>query len=147
MVSISLPVPNVVTVKSLSTFTRESQVGATADSSPTFPDVSLNLGGAVKNSLGEITHYVGAFVDITARKAAEARILDRNEQLNAIYELSPDGFVSFDTCGRVRFASPAFLRMTGYVDKEIIGLDEAAFSELLSRSCRPEAPFVGIEAL
>ncbi len=82
-----------------------------------------------------------------ARLTAEARILDRNEQLNTLFALSPDGFVSFDAGRRVKYANPAFLAMTGFVESELIGLDEAAFSARLSRDCRPETPFLGIDAM
>jgi PAS domain-containing protein len=33
-------------------------------------------------------------------------------QLDEIFNLSPDGLVSFDRAGLVKYASPAFLRMT-----------------------------------
>jgi signal transduction histidine kinase len=81
------------------------------------------------------------------RNAAEARILDRNEQLNTLFTLSPDGFVSFDADRRVKYANPAFLAMTGFVEAELVGLDEDAFSARLGRDCRPETPFVGIGAM
>ena len=74
----------------------------------------------------------------TARMAASLQ--DRTEQLNAIFDLSPDGFVSFDTEHRVKYASPAFFRMTGLQSVEIMGLDEAVFSARLARGCLdPEA--------
>jgi signal transduction histidine kinase len=81
------------------------------------------------------------------RSAAEARILDRNEQLSTLFALSPDGFVSFDRERRVKYANPAFLAMTGYVEAELIGLDEEAFSARLARDCRPETPFAGLPAM
>jgi signal transduction histidine kinase len=85
--------------------------------------------------------------EIRRREAAEARIGDRNEQLNAIFELSPDGFVSFDATRRVKYANPALLRMTGYAERELVGLDEAAFSERLAKDCVAGTRFVGIAAL
>jgi len=78
---------------------------------------------------------------------AQAHAEDRTEQLNAIFSLSPDGFVSFDAARRVKYASPAFLHLTGLHASEITGLDEAAFSERLARECTEEARFTGVAAL
>ena len=85
--------------------------------------------------------------EIRRREAAEERISDRNEQLNTIFELSPDGFVSFDEAYRVKYANPALLRMTGYAERDLVGLDEAVFSERLAKDCVAGTRFVGIAAL
>lgn len=78
---------------------------------------------------------------------SQAATRDRTEQLNAIFDLSPDGFVSFDAQRRVTFANRAFLRMTGTENSDIIGLEETGFSALLARLCLPEASFPGVAAL
>lgn len=75
------------------------------------------------------------------------RIGDRNEQLNAIFELSPDGFVAFGSQGRVKYANPAFHRLTGLSPSEVVGLDEASFTERLAQACLPKARFPGLAAL
>jgi signal transduction histidine kinase len=103
--------------------------------------------------------------DITERKAAESELEqyrigleklvdqrtmelnDRSEQLNTIFALSPDGFVSFDNQHRVSFANLAFLRMTGLTAPEIHGLHETAFSQLLARLCLSNARFASVAAL
>jgi signal transduction histidine kinase len=69
------------------------------------------------------------------------------QQLVAIFELSPDGFVSFDVRRVVMYASPAFIRMTGLEEAEIAGLDEDTFSERLLRRCAEHALFPGVAAL
>jgi len=75
------------------------------------------------------------------------RIGDRNEQLNAIFELSPDGFVAFDSQQRVKYANPAFHRLTGLSASEVVGLDEARFSDRLAQACQSKARFPGLAAL
>ena len=80
-------------------------------------------------------------------ESALGRIREHTEQLNAIFDLSPDGFISFDAQRRVKYASPAFFRMTGLPSAEIIGVGEAAFSDRLARACLDPARFPGIEAL
>ena len=72
---------------------------------------------------------------------------DRSEQLNAIFELSPDGFVSFDAAHRVKYANPAFQRLLGMKKGEIAELEEADFTAKLAQACTAEARFPGIEAL
>ena len=81
----------------------------------------------------------------TARIAASLQ--DRTEQLNAIFDLSPDGFVSFDAQHHVKYASPAFFRMTGLKSGDIVGLDEAVFSARLAKVCLDAADFPGLAAL
>lgn len=80
-------------------------------------------------------------------EVALERIQDRTEQLNAIFDLSPDGFVSFDTQGCVQYASPAFSRMTGMTLDQALGLDEAEFSTRLAQLCQPSARFPGVGVL
>ncbi len=76
---------------------------------------------------------------------ARAQAEDRTEQLNVIFELSPDGFVSFDTAHRVKYANPAFERLTWLPPAEIIQLDEHEFSALLGHKCTTQFP--GVAAL
>ena len=80
-------------------------------------------------------------------ETALGSIREHTEQLNAIFDLSPDGFISFDARHCVKYASPAFFRMTGLVSDAITGLDEAAFSERLAGACLDPARFPGIAAL
>ena len=81
----------------------------------------------------------------TARMAASLQ--DRTEQLNAIFDLSPDGFVSFDAQHHVKYASPAFFRMTGLESTEIIGLDEVIFSARLAKGCLDPGAFPNLAEL
>jgi len=85
---------------------------------------------------------LGAALNVMSQAIAE-----RIDQLKAIFDLSPDGFVSFDAARRVQYASPAFFNMTGLGCEELVGLDEAAFSARLSQLCSPTAAFPGVPAL
>lgn len=96
---------------------------------------------------GSLLGTVGFARDISERRFAEASIRDRNEQLNTIFALSPDGFVSFDIDFRLKFANRAFLRMTSLDEEQIIGLSETEFSELLAAECIPTAQFPGVARL
>lgn len=68
-------------------------------------------------------------------------------QLDAIFALSPDGFVAFDRQRRVQYVSPAFLNMIGIGSAEVIGCDEACFAALMSSRSKPEAAFPGFDAM
>jgi len=63
----------------------------------------------------------GNRIDITALKRATAVIEDRNAQLDAIFQLSPDGLVSFDRTGHVENVNTAFVDTTGISAAEIVG--------------------------
>ncbi len=83
------------------------------------------------------------------REAEEARSRAEEgaEQLKAIFDLSPDGFVSFDAERRVKYLSPAFVQLTGLEAESTLGLDEAAFSQCLAAACTAATRFAGVAAL
>ena len=80
-------------------------------------------------------------------QAKESVVSDRNAQLDAIFTLSPDGFIAFDQAGRVKYANPAFLHMTGLNVADVLGKSEDEFSRQLADLCRPSARFGGVHAV
>lgn len=92
-------------------------------------------------------HLVHIRNELQQRMLAQERLEEQTGQLNAILELSPDGFVSFDRSSRVQYANAAFCRMTGLVAQRLSGLDEQDFSAVLAAQCAAQAPFPGIAAL
>jgi signal transduction histidine kinase len=69
--------------------------------------------------------------EITRREQVEVALKARTAELDAIFNLSPDGFVSFDQSHRVSYVSPAFLRMTRLDAQAVIGIDENSFIALM----------------
>ena len=69
---------------------------------------------------------------------------DQNAQLNALFSLSPDGFVAFAQNGSVKFVNPAFQTMTGIDRRELIGKDEGVLDEELKQRCEQLGAFMGI---
>ena len=102
----------------------------------------------LEKSMAELrTEYA---MRLTAQRELEialGRIRDRNAQLNGIFDLSPDGFISFDEERRVKYANPGFFRLTGIRDEEIIGLDEDDFSQRLAALCIEQAQFPSVATL
>jgi PAS domain S-box-containing protein len=90
----------------------------------------------IKNTSGRILHievstspvkYYGkrgliSFLrDVTERKILEAEKKETQERLESLIELAPDGIVTADLNGVITSVNTAFLNITGYEEKEIIG--------------------------
>jgi signal transduction histidine kinase len=84
---------------------------------------------------------------MAARQLAQRQVQDRTEQLNAIFTMSPDGFVSFDQHRCVKYVNPAFTQMTAPGAAALEGMNEQDFSAWLLQRCSAHARFIGIEAL
>ncbi len=107
----------------------------------------LDRGQALFDTDGQMVRMAGSHADISERRAAENQAQERTEQLHAIFELSPDGFVSFDHAGRVSYVNPAFLTMTHLHAGNVVNLEETDFSDLLASLCIPENRFRGVAEL
>ena len=116
-----------------------------ADGTRQVAEVSLS---PVRAEGGELTHFVGILSDVTARVHAEEADAERRAQLDAVFGLSPDGFVLFDATEKMVFANPAFERLTGigWSDQQE-ALTLAAFELALGARATAEAPPVSVHAL
>ena len=85
--------------------------------------------------------------EMRARQKEQRQTEERNAQLNAIFDLSPDGFVSFDAQMRVNYINPAFRQMTSMGKEVLEGVDENDFSVWLAWRCAASTPFLGVAAL
>jgi signal transduction histidine kinase len=74
--------------------------------------------------------------ELERRRSAQLQASERTEQLNAILELSPDGFVAFDAEGQLSYASAAFVGLMGAGDVKFEGLNEREFYAWLILRCR-----------
>jgi signal transduction histidine kinase len=86
-------------------------------------------------------HLVRLRRELQARLAAQKQAEERTEQINAIFSLSPDGFVGIDDRGHISYVNPAFQHMTGDTGQALEGMDEKSFSQWLSRLCEGGARY------
>jgi signal transduction histidine kinase len=106
------------------------------DALPTMP-----AGLSVEASQDEI----GAITQAVARVGAQLR--ETNERLEAVFSLSPDAFVSFDSHQRISLASHALGGMTGLDVEALQGQAAQVFFARLQALCGPHSPQPSLQAL
>jgi two-component system, OmpR family, sensor histidine kinase VicK len=79
-------------------------------------------------------------------QAHEATLAAQNEQLGAIFALSPDGLVTFSRDEQVQFVNQAFLDLTGLQQAQVVGQHARELDALLQARARPGQVFAGLEA-
>ncbi len=101
----------------------------------------------VDEGTGSVRHYVGVLNDVTERERSRMAIAERSARLNAVFDLSPDGFVVFDREGRLVYCNRAFQAMTGL--DPLAGEDAltlAGFDHAFHALCDPAQPYPPVEA-
>ncbi|TXC67050.1 PAS domain S-box protein [Piscinibacter aquaticus] len=93
---------------------------------------------------GEVTHYVGVQSDVTERERARFALAERSARLNAVFDLSPDGFVVFDREGQMVYCNPAFVQMTGW--DASLPCDLESFDRRFGTLCNPAQDYAPVAA-
>ncbi|MEY4719242.1 MAG: hypothetical protein RL563_1860 [Pseudomonadota bacterium] len=91
----------------------------------------LDRGIMLRDIEGKAYRMVGSHADITLLKKTEEALLQRENELNAIVSISPDGIVTIAENSVIQSANPAFVNMTGFDIQKLIGLSEKAFEQAL----------------
>jgi PAS domain S-box-containing protein len=108
------------------------------DGSLYFNELSI---APVPEPSGRVRHYVGVINDVTERERSRMAIAERSARLNAVFDLSPDGFVVFDGLGQLVYCNPAFLQMTGWDQgPEVQAMTMAEFDRRFALLCDPTQP-------
>ena len=93
---------------------------------------------------GQVQHYVGILNDVSERERARMAIAERSARLNAVFDLSPDGFVVFDREGQMVYCNQAFVQMTGWDASQ--GCDIVGFDRQFVALCNPAQAYVPVAA-
>jgi PAS domain S-box-containing protein len=104
------------------------------------PDGSLRFlygrGAIVTERGGRPVRLIGAVLDITARKQAEAALRRANDRLQAVIQSAPLAILSYDAEGIVQTWNPAAERMFGWTPSEVIGKMLPIVPEEQQEACR-----------
>lgn len=84
---------------------------------------------AVRDSLGNITHYVGSFFDISERKRAEDELAHGKALFEAIFSGIPDAIVYANVKREVVSINPAFSNLFGLNIDDLAGNSTSVFYE------------------
>lgn len=93
---------------------------------------------------GEVTHYIGVQSDVTERERARFALAERSARLNAVFDLSPDGFVVFDREGQMVYCNQAFVQMTGW--DASLPCDLESFDRRFGTLCNPAQAYAPVAA-
>lgn len=96
---------------------------------------------------GHPYRMAGSLQDVHEQHLTQDALKESSERLGAVLNLSPDGFVSFGSDGRVTYASPALEKLTGLSEGAVVGRDEAAFLGLLLQRSTRGGGMMNFEAL
>lgn len=83
---------------------------------------------------------IGQFLE---RKGSEQRLMQLTTELDAIFNLSPDGFLSFDGDGRVSYINRSLLAMLGLERTTVRGITEHDFDATVAERCASPGDYHG----
>ena len=89
---------------------------------------------AIVNAYGE-RRFIAIQTDITEQVNYIKTIENDQEDMDALFSLSPDGMVVLDSEDRVSHVNDAFVGMTGLQSNQMIGIEESALDALLAGLC------------
>jgi PAS domain S-box-containing protein len=105
------------------------EIGVIVDNEPKWIDIDIR---ALFDDRHAIVNLIAIGRDITEQKKAQSLNERLTVELNTIFDLSPDGFVSFDEDGRLSQVNRAFIRMTGLNEEALADIDSEGFEQLIN---------------
>lgn len=70
---------------------------------------------------GRVIGAQGSFREITDRNRIFEQLRESEEKWRSLVELAPDGITTLNMKGVITSVNPAFLRLTGYTEDEVVG--------------------------
>ncbi len=77
-------------------------------------------GVPILDKTGKLLGYRGADTDVTDRKRTEEALRESEERYRTVLEASPDPIVAYDMEGKVIYLNPAFTRVFGWTQEELL---------------------------
>ncbi len=102
---------------------------------------------ALRDESDTPTGFLGVVSDVSEQRQARERLQRFSSEMQAIFTLSPDGFVALDERGRVTYANPAFLALTGMATGALQGAGEDDLYRRLAPLCEPGHGLAPIAAM
>ena len=96
--------------------------------------------GAAEFEGGEAVRLVGAFQDVTARKAIETQLAENHELLQTTLDSIGDAVITTDIAGTIRWLNPVAERLTGWSKADAVGLPLAMVFVIVNEETRLAAP-------
>jgi len=94
----------------------------------------------IRDQQGKVEHMAGSITDISLLKETEKQLSNRQQELDAIINLSPDGIVTINHGGRVQSVNAMFLTFTGLTAQDVVGNTEAQLLAKLKAISLPDCP-------
>jgi PAS domain S-box-containing protein len=89
--------------------------------------------------------FIAIQTDITKQVNYIKTIEDNQEDMDALFSLSPDGVIVLDSEKRITHVNNAFIAMTGLHSQRLIGLQERDLDALLCRLCADPREYKSVD--
>lgn len=100
---------------------------------------------AIVNAYGE-RRFIAIQTDITSQMNYIKMIEENQEDMDALFSISPDGMVVLDDDHRISHVNAAFEAMTGLHAKDLSGMTESDLDALLKSICTDPKAYQSIDA-
>ena len=94
----------------------------------------------IRDQQGKVERMAGSITDISLLKETEKQLNNRQQELDAIINLSPDGIVTINHGGSVHSVNAMFLTFTGLTAQSFLGKTQAQLLATLKAISLPDCP-------